>query len=298
MVLFLVLLLLLVAFIILKPKKARKSTNIKYEYQSKPRQREDNDEYKEYNKYNDKEVATPEIEIKYEIKKDADGEVYGEKDAYEVGSIAFEGGDEYRSSFDIEIDYKDREGLSTTRQVKVKSFRINEEETEAEIYGYCYLRDAGRTFYATRIKRCVDLDTGEIIKKIPTFLKTKHYASPEGKWELWMNKRNCEVEVLVYIGRLDKQLRRKEREIIIEYAQSKEPELNISIEVVEDYLKGCGTISKAMFGRHLTKLSAGTEDEKNDFIKTCEKIVGTKKEKTTEEQKAIENIRRRFFGKE
>lgn len=219
------------------------------------------------------------------------------KDAYETGSINFAGGDEYRSSFEIEIEYNDKNGLNTTRRIKVKSFRVNEMETEAEIYGYCYLRDAGRTFYATRIKRCVDVDTGEIIKRIPPFLKAKYFSTAEGQFELWLERRKCDIEVLVYIGRLDTQLRKNEREIIIEYVKSKETELKVTTEAIEDYLKVCGKISKAMFGRHLTKLASGGDEDKNDLIETCEKIVGTKKTNTTEELNAMENIKRRLASK-
>jgi len=294
----LVLLLLVVAFIIIKSKKARKTSSIKYEYQSKPRLTEDNDEYKEYNKYYEKEIAAPKVEVSYNIEKDKNDALYEEeKDAWESGSIYFEGGEHYRGIFEIEIDYKDKQGLSTTRQVKVRNFRINEEQTEAEIYGFCYLRNATRTFYATRIKRCIDLETGEVVGKIPIFLKEKYYSLPQGQFDLWLMKRYYEIEVLIYIGRLDKVLRKKEKEIVMDYIKRKEPELNITTEVIEDYLKVCGTISKAMFGRHLTKLQEATEAEKIDFMETCEKIVGTKKTVITEEGNAIENVRRRLFGK-
>lgn len=218
-----------------------------------------------------------------------------ERDAYERDFL-FDG-KEYRIEFELEIDYKDRNNLSTTRQIKVSGYRISSNRKDAEIWGYCYLRNAGRTFYASRIKRCVDLDTGEIITDIIAFLEEKYYSSPIGQLELWIERRKGELDVIVYVGRLDNQLRQNKKDIIIEYIIQKEPELTITPDTINLYLKNCGRVSKTMFGRLLTQLSEAEMEVKEGLIEVCNKIIETKKSKNMEEEKVIEHMRKRLFAK-
>jgi hypothetical protein len=295
MVLFLILVLVLIAILILRQKQPKK-TNKKI--------KELNSEWLPQvptRSYNDKPIAPRKQEPQQvhidneEIHTKQQEFAVEERDAYERDFL-FDG-KEYRIEFELEIDYKDRNGLSTTRQIKVSGYRISSDRKDAEIWGYCYLRGAGRTFYASRIKRCVDLDTGEVITDIIPFLEGKYYSSPIGQLDLWIERRKGEIDILVYVGRLDNQLRQSKKEIIIEYIIQKEPDLTITPEVVNIYLKNCGKVSKTMFGRLLTQLSAAEKETKESLIEVCSRIIETKKSKNMEEEKVIEHMRKRLLPK-
>lgn len=295
MVLLLVLLLVVVAILVFRPKPPKKNTKNRNELNSEWLPSVQTKSYRDEPVYRQTQeqpkVSTPNKEKPHKPKK---VEVE-ETDAYERDFL-FDG-KEYRIEFEIEIDYKDRNGLSTTRQIKVSGYRISSNRKDAEIWGYCYLRNAGRTFYASRIKRCVDLDTGEIITDTISFLEEKYYSSPTGQLDLWIERRKGEIDVLVYVGRLDNQLRQSKKDIIIEYIIQKEPELTITPDIINLYLKNCGRISKTMFGRLLTQLSSSDEEVKNELVEVCNKIIETKKTKNMEEEKVIDHMRKRLFPK-
>lgn len=238
----------------------------------------------------------PEFNAIADHKEVWEGDATNQKDAYEGGSIYFTG-EEYRAEFEIEIDYVDRNGLETSRCVRVRGYRISFDKTESEIWGYCYLRNSGRTFYASRITRCVDRETGELIGEMIPFLEEKYHSSPAGKLDLLMERRGIEFDVLVYVGRLDGALRQEKRNMFIEYVLSKEADLEIPADAVIKHLKSCGTISKNMFGRRLTELQSARDETKEELIQTCAKILATKKTRNMEEEKVVDHIRRRLFPK-
>lgn len=295
MVLFLILLLVVVAILVFRPKPSNKKTKTRNELNSEWLPSVQTQSYREEPVYRQKqEQQKASIPSKEKSSTQQKIEVE-ERDAYERDFL-FDG-KEYRIEFELEIDYKDRNNLSTTRQIKVSGYRISSNRKDAEIWGYCYLRNAGRTFYASRIKRCVDLDTGEIITDIIVFLEEKYYSSPIGQLELWIERRKGEIDVLVYVGRLDNQLRQSKKDVIVEYIIQKEPELIITPETINLYLKSCGRVSKTMFGRLLTQLSSAEEEVKEGLIEVCNKIIETKKSKNMEEEKVIEHMRKRLFAK-
>ena len=244
--------------------------------------------------------SNPKVSITYQVEEKEEYSVNQEdaneqKDAYERTIIS--NPTEYRIEFDIEIDYTDRNGLETTRQVKVRGYRISDNKKEGELWGYCYLREGSRTFYVSRMKRLVDLDTGEIHTNIISFLEEKYLISPSGQLDTIIKKRNAEIGILVYVGRLDNQLRQNKKDIIIDYIMKKEPEARITRETINNYLKDCGKVSKTMFGRLLTQVSTEKKEDKEELIKYANSILQSKKgKKNTEEEKVIDHMKRRLLN--
>ena len=50
--------------------------------------------------------------------------------------------------------------------------------------GHCELRNATRTFRFDRIKKCVDLETGELITDVKKYLNERYEKSPEKSTEI------------------------------------------------------------------------------------------------------------------
>ena len=102
---------------------------------------------------------------------------------------------------ELEIDYKDSEGKETTRQVRLLKYSVNPDMSEAYLRAHCYLRDSWRTFLSTRIGRCVDIETGEIIQDIPKYLKEKYENSTiyflEKVWnDFWAPRKTGKVKMV------------------------------------------------------------------------------------------------------
>jgi len=244
--------------------------------------------------------SNPKVEIKYQIEEKEENltnrkDNKEQNDAYERTIIS--NPTEYRIEFEIEIDYQDRNGLETTRQVRVRGYRISDNKKEGELWGHCYLRNGSRTFYASRMKRLVDLDTGEIHTNIVSFLERKYLNSPSGQLDAIIKKRNAEIGILVYVGRLDNQLRQNKKDIIIDYIMAKEPEARITRDTINNYLKDCGKVSKTMFGRLLTQISTETQADKEELINYASLILMSKKgQKNTEEEKVIDHMKKRLLS--
>ena len=244
--------------------------------------------------------SNPKVEITYQVEEKEENltnrkDDEEQNDAYERTIIS--NPTEYRIEFEIEIDYQDRNGLETTRQVRVRGYRISDNKKEGELWGYCYLRNGSRTFYASRMKRLVDLDTGEIHTNIVSFLERKYLNSPSGQLDAIIKKRNAEIGILVYVGRLDNQLRQNKKDVIIDYIMSKEPEARITRDTINNYLKDCGKVSKTMFGRLLTQISTETQADKEELINYASLILMSKKgQKNTEEEKVIDHMKKRLLS--
>jgi len=244
--------------------------------------------------------SNPKVSRAYQVEEKEEYSVKQEdteeqNDAYERTIISNPA--EYRIEFEIEIDYQDRNGLETTRQVKVRGYRISDNKKEGELWGHCYLRNGSRTFYVSRMKRFVDLDTGEIHTNIINFLEEKYLSSPSGQLDTIIKKRNAEIGILVYVGRLDNQLRQNKKDIIIDYIMKKEPAARITRDTINNYLRDCGKVSKTMFGRFLTQVSTEEQAYKEELINYANSILQSKKgQKNTEEEKVIDHMKKRLLS--
>lgn len=229
------------------------------------------------------------------------------KDAYEGTHID---GTDKELSLELEIDYVDREGSKTTREIMLKRFRLSPDKTEGVLSAYCYLREGHRDFYISRIKRLTDLDTGEVIDNICSFLEDEYEISTGGQIEqIWTNYAD-EMNILVYVGKLDGMLRKKEKELIATWASSRYdvlPEERHAEEVpgerlmdaiIED-LKTITSISKTQFARALGRISKQSWENKNELLCYVKEIFGfPTRDETKEELKIISYIEKRLFTKE
>jgi hypothetical protein len=76
----------------------------------------------------------------------------------------------------LRITYEDRNGVLSTREIVAKQYL---DHSPGEIYAYCKMRRAHRTFITSGVKSAVDLETGEIIKRLPTFLRASRVINEQ-----------------------------------------------------------------------------------------------------------------------
>jgi hypothetical protein len=217
------------------------------------------------------------------------------KDAYDYAYVV---GDDKKLSLELEIDYTDAKGTETTRQIKLKRFRFSQDKKEGLLYGYCYLRGGGRDFSVSRIQRCVNVETGEIIVDIIKYLEEQYEFSSGGQLEKMWNDFTDEMNVLVYVGKLDGMLRKKEKEIIASYALSRNETFRLSIEEIIEDMTNITSLSKTQFARALGRLSTKMEQERKDLIDYAERILNTKKNKKPEEEDVIPYMLKRLLPKD
>lgn len=217
------------------------------------------------------------------------------KDAYDYAYVA---GEDRKLILELEIDYIDAKGTETTRQIKLKRFRFSQDKKEGLLSGYCYLRGGARDFYVSRIQRCVNVETGEIIVEIIKYLEEQFEISSAGQLERMWNDFTDEMNVLVYVGKLDGMLRKKEKEVIASYSLTRNQSYRLSIEEIIDYMNNITSISKTQFARALGRLSKKMEQDRKDLIDYAERILNIKKSKKTEEEEVISYMVKRLLIKD
>lgn len=148
-----------------------------------------------------------------------------EKDAWEESDLEYgqygehvvferSGPGSAESNTILEIEYVDRNGVKSERRIRVRRVSFNSDISNAGIYAYCYVRLAGRTFIASRISRCVDVRTGEVIANIPAFLMSEYEHSRYGRIEALRESHSDEIAALVYVSKIDGRSTKAEKEAI------------------------------------------------------------------------------------
>lgn len=70
----------------------------------------------------------------------------------------------------LRITYEDAKGETTVRDIEVRTYV---DTSPGEIHAHCRLAGAPRTFKTHRVKQAIDLDTGEIVKRLPTYFRSR-----------------------------------------------------------------------------------------------------------------------------
>jgi hypothetical protein len=88
------------------------------------------------------------------------------------GSIKKDRG--FRVKAHLRITYTDSHDVTTTREIVALQYLDN---SPGKIHAFCKLAKAHRTFITNRISDAVDLETGEVVKRLPTFFRA-HRETP------------------------------------------------------------------------------------------------------------------------
>lgn len=201
---------------------------------------------------------------------------------------------ERRLEIELEIDYRDRNGQDTTRRIRLKRFACNDSLSDAALMAHCYLRGGFRSFRASRVQRCVDAETGEVIRDLPQYLLDAYASSPAGLLEAMWERYGDELAALVYVGKLDGRLMKKEKEVIVSYLLNRIEGSNLGeVDLLEE-LKSVDVLSKNQFARCLGRLAALSDVDRSTFVEAVEAILATKKAKSAAEEEVIPYVRKRL----
>ncbi len=193
---------------------------------------------------------------------------------------------------DLEITYTDA-NLNTTRR------KITTREFDHSLYGgviiaWCHLRNAHRTFRFDRIKRAVDIETGEIIKDIRTYMQHRYDTSPEAKLDHVFDTSIQAVRALLYIAKADGRFTQREKEIYLSFMQR-----NGGTEILdmETMIRGLSEITvPTMQGFKILcgKIASRGNEYKHDVIETARALVATEATISGAEEDALKYMEKRF----
>ena len=209
-----------------------------------------------------------------------------EKDAWEESDleygqygeyVAFERTGSAESNTILEIEYVDRNGVKSERRIRVRRVSFNADVSNAGIHAYCYVRQAGRTFIASRISRCVDIRTGEVIANIPAFLMSEYKHSKYGRIEALRESHSDEIAALVYLSKIDGRSTKAEKEAIAIYLQNSFDCSGISRDDIIEDLRNDTVLSLTQFQRCVGRLSRQANLNRDAFMGAVKSIIGSSK---------------------
>lgn len=189
----------------------------------------------------------------------------------------------------LTICYESGSGEQTQRGVSVTQFDPH------EMFGLCHLRGQYRTFLYERIFSCVDVDTGEVVRDPHAHLVSIYRKSPRYTLDQLYRNNLEALQVLLYVGKADGQLRAAERKVIAAACKVLTGDVRITEEMASDLID---SINIPSF--HSFKVAVGRVAKRGNpgMIKrlmiACRTIVNTQKTVTATEQEALDYMAKRF----
>lgn len=186
------------------------------------------------------------------------------------------------------LNYVDGKNQPSERRVTLKSV-TNDYNNDYYINAYCHEKAGARTFKLSRIKRIVDMETGEIFESPKDYFIERFNNSPLAKITRTFQKTETELLILSYLSRSDGFMRKKEREIISDYIR-KHSEEELDLLLLDDEIRRTYCDTK-IFRQKINSYKEKTETQKKELLEVCEKIVATEKKIDIVEAGILETIK-------
>ena len=120
----------------------------------------------------------------------------------------------------LHIHFVDRNGNATDRAIRTLRYAHDPDTGGGVVHAFCHLRKAPRQFAFSRIKRCIDRETGEVVENLGAFLDAACLATPVGVVDDFLNEHRAGLFVLFSFAKADSAMRAKERRIMLDWARS------------------------------------------------------------------------------
>ena len=143
--------------------------------------------------------------------------------------------------------------------------------------GNCALRDATRTFRFDRVKKGVDLETGEVITDIKHHLNDLYEKSPERSAELLATDYIDILKVVYFVAKADGQYRKEEKEVISEYVRKLVRDDRITIKMIDEILSEIEVPTMQGFKLAFGRAIKSGEVNPDLLVTCCDEIVDTQK---------------------
>lgn len=137
------------------------------------------------------------------------------QDAWE-GSVYELGERPFRCDVKLGFRYTDSNGAVTNRQIRAKAF-VPWLDNDYLVLGFCNYRKANRSFATSRMQDVVDLETGECIDEVDRYLTQIYENSDYKKIDKFINEHISVVACLLYLAKLDGNLTKTQKSLIISY---------------------------------------------------------------------------------
>lgn len=179
----------------------------------------------------------------------------------------------------------------TERDVSITAFDPH------SISGHCHLRSQYRTFRIFDIHHCYNTATGEEVEKenIPKHLFELYKKTPRYTLDVLRRNHLEALQVLLYVGKADGQLRAAERKVIAAACKVLTGDVRITEDMASDLIDSINIPSFHSFKVAVGRVAKrGNPGMMKRLMIASRTIINTQKTVTATEQEALDYMAKRF----
>ena len=176
----------------------------------------------------------------------------------------------------LEVDHLQVDGTTLRGQIRVKRYRLSQEGDQAILGAHCQLLKRFLDFNSQSLQRCLDLQSGEWIDDLPAFLEASHEASQQGKLDRLYQSHQDELAVLLYVGRADGVLQRREKELIAYYLTGRFTGGSLQVEEIAHDLAWKPVPNRDDFRLATKRLALLDASLKDQIVQLCRQLIEVK----------------------
>ena len=190
----------------------------------------------------------------------------------------------------LEVDHLQLDGTTLRGQIRVKRFRLSKQGDQAILGAHCQLLKRFIDFNSQSLQRCLDLQSGEWIDDLPAFLEASHAASQQGQLDRLYQSHQDELAVLLYVGRADGVLQRREKELIAHYLAGRFTGGGLQVEEIARDLAWKPVPNRDDFRLATQRLALLDASLKDQIVQLCRQLIVVKETLDGDEEASMAEV--------
>ena len=190
----------------------------------------------------------------------------------------------------LEVDHLQLDGTTLRGQIRVKRYRLSKQGDQAILGAHCQLLKRFLDFNSQSLQRCLDLQSGEWIDDLPAFLEASHAASQQGQLDRLYQSHQDEIAVLLYVGRADGVLQRREKELIAHYLAGRFTGGALQVEEIAHDLAWKPVPNRDDFRLATQRLALLDASLKNQIVQLCRQLIEVKETLDGDEEASMAEV--------
>ena len=182
------------------------------------------------------------------------------------------------------------DGTTLRGQIRVKRYRLSKQGDQAILGAHCQLLKRFLDFNSQSLQRCLDLQSGELIDDLPAFLEASHAASQQGQLDRLYQSHQDELAVLLYVGRADGVLQRREKELIAHYLAGRFTGGALQVEEIARDLAWKPVPNHDDFRLATQRLALLDASLKNQIVHLCRQLIVVKETLDGDEEASMAEV--------
>jgi hypothetical protein len=190
----------------------------------------------------------------------------------------------------LEVDHIQLDGTTLRGQIRVKRYRLSKQGDQVILGAHCQLLKRFLDFNSQSLQRCFDLQTGEWIDDLPDFLEASHAASQQGQLDRLYQSHQDELAVLLYVGRADGVLQRREKELIAHYLAGRFTGGALQVEEIAHDLAWKPVPNRDDFRLATKRLVLLEASLKSQIVELCRQLIEVKETLDGDEEASMAEV--------